>query len=73
MKLAGSVLIEVMAIIQDAMLGGKDASSALRELDLQETVTSEGEKSLVLTSEYLWSHPRETPPLPDGPVVEEAE
>lgn len=70
MKLAGSVLIEIMAIIQDAMLGGKDASTALREIDLQETVTSEGDKTLVLTSQYLYSHPRETPPLPEGPLAE---
>jgi hypothetical protein len=67
MKLAPSVLLEIMSIIQEAMIGEKDASEALRELDLQETVSSEGVKVLTLTSDYAWTHRKDAPPLPDGP------
>jgi hypothetical protein len=69
MKLAPSVLLEIMSIIQEAMIGEKDASEALRELDLQETISSEGVKVLTLTSEYAIAHRKDAEPLPDGPSV----
>ena len=36
MKLGKTVLLEIVAIFQDAIIGEQDASVALRNLDLQE-------------------------------------
>lgn len=53
MKLSPEVLLEIMAIVQDGLMGMKDASVGLRELDL-----SPGEDAMTLSPEYFASHPR---------------
>lgn len=72
MKLSKEALLEVVAIFQDGLLGKKDASHALRELDLVETnvvvgekydyaineTTTDYERQLSLSKEYVESHPR---------------
>jgi hypothetical protein len=56
MKLGPESLLEIVAIFQDAMLNGTDASQALRDLDLAEN--SDG--TLSLSFNYLKEHPRAT-------------
>ena len=56
MKLAPEALLEIVAIFQNAILDGKDASQSLRDLDLCEN----SDRELVLTHNYLQSHPRAT-------------
>lgn len=65
MKLGKSALLEIVAIVQDGLVNGKDISQSLRELDLVEKVGSlmipsetEDLGKLVLSSEYVASHPR---------------
>ncbi len=53
MKLGTSVLLEIMASFQDAILQEKDISDLLREID---TVEKEGK--LELSPEYIAAHPR---------------
>lgn len=53
MKLSKEAVLEVVAIVQDGILGVKDASDGLRELDLEEY-----DGCLRLTPEYLAGHPR---------------
>lgn len=55
MKLSPEALLEIVAIFQDGLLGNKDASQALRELDL----VPENEQ-LTLHPLYIASHPRAT-------------
>lgn len=54
MKLSKESLIEIIAVVQDGLLGKKDASQGLRELDFEPTVGGE----LKLSDEYITSHPR---------------
>lgn len=66
MKLSSEALLEIMAIIQDGLLGEKDASQGLRELDLTikhgipevEGGNDPTVGQIVLTEEYVASHPR---------------
>ena len=62
MKLSNEALLEIMSIVQDGLLGVKDASVGLRELDLALDIVN---NSLTLTDEYTSSHPRETVPVED--------
>jgi len=54
MKLSSETLLEIVAIFQNAVLEGKDASQQLRELDL----VSYDEEGLVLSPEYREKYPR---------------
>jgi hypothetical protein len=56
MKLSKEALIEIIAVVQDGLLGKKDASQGLRELDFEPTVGGE----LKLSDEYISTHPRST-------------
>ena len=56
MKLSNEALLEVMAIVQDGLLGEKDASVGLRELDL--VVNEDYKDQLALSPEYVSTHPR---------------
>ena len=62
MKLSSEALLEIMSILQDAILNGKDASDALRELDLAEKqgglLSDEDVGKLVLTEAYKLNHAR---------------
>ena len=59
MKLAPEVMLELVSIFQDALLNGKDASQQLRELDLVEVVSLDGEPAkLQLSAEYELKYPR---------------
>lgn len=53
MKLGKLALLEIVAIFQDGLLGIRDASEALRELDLAEEAGA-----LELSKEYVTTHPR---------------
>lgn len=53
MKLANDVLIEIVDIVRDGLVNGKDVSEALRQLDLVGT-----ENALTLSSEYKKSKGR---------------
>ena len=55
MRLSKETLLEIVAIFQNGLMQGKDASQALRELDLEI-----GIEELVLSSDYLRGHPRAT-------------
>ena len=55
MKLGKDVLLEIVAIVQDALIQGVDASASLRELDL-----SIGDDVLNLSNDYIMKHPRAT-------------
>jgi hypothetical protein len=54
-KLSKEVLAEIVLIFFKGLAGEKDASAALRELDL---IDQDGE--LQLSTDYIASHPRET-------------
>lgn len=54
-KISKEVLAEIVLIFFKGLSGEKDASVALRELDLE---TVDGE--LQLSADYLSTHPRET-------------
>lgn len=62
MKLSNEALLEIIAIVQDGLLGMKDASEGLRELDLAEKVggllNDDDLGKLVLTATYKNDHPR---------------
>jgi len=49
MKLAPEVLIEIMSIVQSALLTQTDASEALRSIDLTPQF---GDDTLILSDEY---------------------
>lgn len=53
MKLSKEAVLEVVAIFQDGLMGNRDASQALRDLDF-----AEDGGCLVLSGEYLRDHPR---------------
>jgi hypothetical protein len=59
MKLSPEALLEIMAIFQNAVLDGKDASQQLRELDLVVESTPAIEH-LTLSNEYKAAFPRAT-------------
>jgi len=64
MKLSNEALIEIISIVQDGLLGVKDASQGLRELDLKTkslTTSNELSEQLVLSQRYIDTHPRATP------------
>ena len=54
MKLSKEALLEIVSIIQGALLSGRDASQGLRDLDFNFK-----NEELVLTTDYITSHPRE--------------
>jgi hypothetical protein len=69
MKLAKEALLEIVAILQDGLVGSKDISQALRDLDLVVTDDSGGcppecmdfdqnTAVLGLSPSYLSTHPR---------------
>jgi hypothetical protein len=60
MKLSNEALVEIIAIVQDGLLGVKDASEGLRELDLamQGNLDAEDAGKLTLTATYKNDHPR---------------
>jgi hypothetical protein len=59
MKLSNEALLEIVAIFQAGLLGTKNASNGLRELDLIPLPEEDGEpKTLVLSSDYIEMHPR---------------
>ena len=62
MKLSNEALIEIISIVQDGILGIKDASQGLRELDFSANYQTE----LVLSDEYISSHPRASEMDDDG-------
>lgn len=53
MKLSKEVLIEIVSIVQDGILEGRDISDGLRDLDLIQK-----EDQLNLSEEYVAQHPR---------------
>lgn len=53
MKLSKDVLLEIVSLIQDGIMNGKDISENLRQLDL----SSSGEE-LTLSADYLEKNPR---------------
>lgn len=55
MKLAKEVLLEIVAVIQDALLKGKDASENMRQLDIVV-----GDDELILSEFYKMTYPRAT-------------
>ena len=55
MKLGKDVLLEIVALFQDAVIQGYDVSQALRDLDL-----AYGDDVLNLSMEYVSAHPRAT-------------
>ena len=67
MKLNKEVLIEIMSIIQDALINGEDASQKLRELDLSvkhgvpevEGGIDPDVGTLVLSMDYKLAHARQ--------------
>ena len=65
MKLSKEALLEIVAIVQDGLMNGKDISQALRDLDFDlvhglPTVDKSNidNGTLTLSSEYLAVHPR---------------
>ncbi len=65
MRLSKEALLEIVAILQDGLLGAKDISQSLRELDLVEKVgalaipsETEDVGKLTLSQEYTEKHPR---------------
>jgi hypothetical protein len=64
MKLGKTVLLEIVSIVQDALTGGRDASEALREIevdisDKEWTEDGPSESAVVeLADSYVKSHPR---------------
>jgi len=62
MKLSPEALLEIVAIFQNAVLEGKDASQQLRELDLVivSGAYSDTPEHLTLSSEYKAAFPRAT-------------
>lgn len=58
MKLSKEALLEIVAILQDGLIGAKDISQALRELDLVDERQLDEHVELVLSQEYIASHPR---------------
>ena len=59
MKLGKSVLLELVAIVQEGIAKGEDISQMLRELDLVEE-SNEASASLELSVAYVTAHPRAT-------------
>ena len=57
MKLASEVLLEIVSLIQDAILQGKDASDNMRKLDL---VIGHDNDELILSEFYRMTYPRAT-------------
>jgi len=56
MRLSNEALLEIMAIVQDGIMGIKDASKGLRELDL--AVNEDHTDVLDLSTDYTKMHPR---------------
>lgn len=55
MRLGPDVLLEIVALFQDAMAQGVDVSQKFREIDLEI-----GIEQLILSKEYIKAHPRAT-------------
>jgi hypothetical protein len=62
MKLGKSALLEIVAIVSDGLVNGKDISEGLRQLDLGPRNgwdnVSIAPDTLELTVEYVTDHPR---------------
>jgi hypothetical protein len=63
MKLSKNALLEIVAIVQDGLMNGKDISQALRDLDFVEqkgAILSQTDDigKLTLSPDYLSVHPR---------------
>jgi hypothetical protein len=58
MRLSKEALLEVMAIVQDGIMGIKDASKGLRELDFVACEDDAGVEMLALSEDYTKMHPR---------------
>ena len=62
MKFGKSVLLEIVDVVREGLLTGKDISQALREIDVVEKVggllNDEDVGKLVLSDEYVATHPR---------------
>ena len=56
MRLSNEALLEIMAIVQDGIMGIKDASRGLRELDF--IVNEDHTDVLDLSTDYTKMHPR---------------
>ena len=61
MKLGTSVLLEVVAIVQDGIYRGTDISEKLRELDVDVFGPEDSDENTVeLSDTYVQTHPRAT-------------
>jgi hypothetical protein len=61
MKLGTSVLLEIVAIVQEGLFKGTDISDGLRELDVDVYGPEDSdEDSIELSDAYVKAHPRAT-------------